>query len=168
MSNQFYDYLIRLNEFERKQRLSNTLAIDLDDFKNRWKKYAEEFQFPYSCLVIDMDNRVFQIRVLNNKNIAFFGDATPSQDEKILKNITMLASGDGSPQSGTNILIAIGILIACLNPNENVEFRKQILEQLGLFKLEFGMKKVAVGNDFNYTINFSKELGLLLSVNRKT
>src|SRR5690606_40796696 len=71
-----------------------------------------------------------------NKHIAFLGDTIKCFNENIIKNITMIATGDGSLESGTKILIAIGILIGCLNPNDTVQFRKSVLHDLGVFRSE--------------------------------
>ena len=47
MSNQFYCYLLRLNEYDRKIRLSDSLAVSLNEFQERWNSYAVEFNYPY-------------------------------------------------------------------------------------------------------------------------
>lgn len=166
MPNQFYEYLIKLNEYERKQTMKGSLAIGVNDFEEKWRRFAEEFQFQYRDLVIECQNGILQVKLQNNKNIGFVGEIVTFQEEKILRSITLIASSDGTLRSGTDMLIAIGILIACLNPNEKVEFRKSILEQLGLFKMEMGMKTVTMVNDFRYSLNVSKEFGLFLSVAR--
>ena len=167
MSNQFYNYLIRLNDYDRKIRLSESLAVSLNEFQERWDNYSEEFKFPYGNLEISIDNSILNIELLGNKNIRFLGDIIKYDDEKILKSINMIASGDGSPQSGANMFIAIVILIACLNPNEDLEFRNNLFRELGLFDIKLGTKNSIVVNDFKYTVNFTKELGLWFMVNRK-
>ncbi|EQM29531.1 hypothetical protein N399_03840 [Bacillus licheniformis CG-B52] len=72
MSNQFYCYLLRLNEYDRKIRLSDSLAVSLNEFQERWNSYAVEFNYPYSDLEISIDNRILNIKLKGNKNIAFF------------------------------------------------------------------------------------------------
>lgn len=167
MSNQFYNYLLNLNEYDRKIKLTNSLAVSINEFQERWETYAKEFKFQYEHLEIKKDNNVFNIKISENKNIAFLGDIIEYGNEKILKNINMLASGDGTPQSVVNIFIAIGILIACLNPQENIDFRNEILKELDMFNLKIGMKSAILKNDFIYTVNFTKEIGLWFSVKRK-
>ncbi|KIO68728.1 hypothetical protein B4064_1654 [Caldibacillus thermoamylovorans] len=167
MSNQFYCYLLRLNEYDRKIRLSDSLAVSLNEFQERWNSYAVEFNYPYSDLEISIDNRILNIKLKGNKNIAFLGDIIEYDNEKILKSINMIASGDGSTQSGANIIIAISILIACLNPQEDVEFRNNIFRDLGLLDIKFGTKSAIIVNDFKYAVNFTKELGLWFSISRK-
>src|SRR5690606_22445681 len=136
--NQFYYYLLRLNEYDGKIRLSGSLVVSLNEFQERWNNYSEEFNFPYGDLEINIDNSILNIKLHGNKNIGFLGDIIEFDDEKILKSINMIASGDGSPQSGANMIIAIGILIACLNPQEDVEFRNNLFRDLGLLDIKFG------------------------------
>lgn len=167
MSNQFYNYLLRLNEYDRKIRLSGSLAVSLNEFQERWSNYAEEFNFPNSELEMNIENSILNIKLHGNNNIAFLGDIIEYDDERILKSINMIASGDGSPQSGVNMIISIGILIACLNPQEDVEFRNNLFRELGLFNIKIGTKSSIVVNDFKYAVNFTKELGLWFSVKRK-
>ncbi|WP_405098044.1 hypothetical protein [Oceanobacillus sp. FSL H7-0719] len=164
MSNQFFNYLLRLNEYDCKIRLSDSLAVNLDEFQERWNNYAEEFNFPYRNLEISVDKNVLNIKIHGNKNIALLGNIIEYNDEKILKSITMIASGDGRLQSGLNMIIAIGILIACLNPQEDVDFRKRLFEKLGLSDIKIGTKNTIIVNNLKYTVNFSKELGLWFSV----
>lgn len=167
MHKQFYNYLINLNEYDRKLKLSGSLAVSLEEFQNRWKSFANEFEYLYEDLEISIDNKIFNIKINGNKNIAFLGDIIEFGNEKILKNITMLASGDGTPQSGVSMFIAIGILIASLNPQENVDFRNEIFKELDMFNLQLGMKNATIKNDFIYTVNFNKGIGLWFSVKRK-
>jgi hypothetical protein len=164
VSNQFYEYLSRLNEYERKRKLKGTLGIDLTEFEKNWATYSAEFQFPYNKLELDEGNSLVNIKLKDYKNIIFFVDLLSFQEEKILKSITMVASGDGTPQSGANIFIAMGILIASLNPNENIEFRKKIFSELGISELKMGTKSETIVNKFSYRLSTSKEIGVMFSV----
>jgi hypothetical protein len=166
MSREFYDYLIKLNEYERKIKYSNSLAVNMDEFESRWEETATVFNFPYGKLSFNIENTILQIKVLNNNNIAFIGDIIRYKDEIVFKSITMIASGDGTPISGSNMLLAMGILIACINPNENVEFRKSIFRDLGFFDPKNGIKGSTVKNDFIYKLNFSQETGLWFTISR--
>ncbi|MBQ4843323.1 hypothetical protein M5E03_18645 [Bacillus safensis] len=166
MSKEFYNYLLKLNEYERKNKYSNSLAVEIKDFEERWSKFTDEFQFPYNELLLSLENTILQIQLLNNSNIVFVGDTIRDNDEILLKNITMIASGDGKPESGSNILLAIGILIACMNPNESVEFRNSIFRDLGLFDLKMGFDGTTVRNDFKYKLNLSQEMGLWFTISR--
>lgn len=164
MSNQFYEYLVKLNAYERKRKLKGTLGIDLTEFEKNWAIFSDEFQFPYNKLELDDGNSLVNIKLKDYKNILFFADLLSFQEEKILKSITMVASGDGTPKSGANIFIAMGILIASLNPDENVEFRKKIFSELGISDLKMGTKSETIVNNFSYRLNTSKEIGVMFSV----
>ncbi|MGX1447701.1 hypothetical protein ACUXOD_001449 [Bacillus sp. 153480037-1] len=166
MSKEFYNYLIKLNEYERRNKYSNSLAVEVIEFEKRWGKLADEFHFPYKKLSLNPEETILQIKLLNNSNIAFVGDIINYNDETLLKSITMIASGDGKPESGSNMLIAIGILIACINPNEDIEFRKSIFKDLGMFDPKIGMKGTTVRNNFKYKLNFSQEMGLWFTISR--
>ncbi|MGQ5208971.1 hypothetical protein [Bacillus subtilis] len=166
MSIEFYNYLIKLNEHERRKKYANTLAVEVREFEKRWRNFACEFQFPYEEITTNLDNNILQIKLLNNNNIAFVGDIVEYNDEIILKSVTMIASGDGTPKLGADMFIAIGILVACFNPNEDVEFRNKLFKDLGIFETEIGMKNAIIMNDFKYSINLSKEMGLWFSISR--
>lgn len=168
MSREFYNYLIKLSEYEHRIKYSNSLAINIVEFEGRWEETANEFNFPYRKLSFSTEDTILQIKLLNNKNIAFMGNIVECEEETVLKNITMIASGDGNLMSGSNMLVAMGILIACINPNENVEFRKSIFRDLGFFDPNFGMKGSTIKNDFIYKLSFSKEMGFWFTISRIT
>lgn len=166
MSNEFHHYLLKLNEYTRKITLEKSLAVNVEELEQRWSKYSKEFDFEFDRLLLSTDNNFLQIKLHNNKNIALFGDIIEFNEEKIIKNINMIARGDGTPQSGAHMFIAIGILIDCFNPYEGVEFRKKLLKDLGILEVTIGMKNTVIINGLKYTVNFSKELGLMFIISR--
>ncbi|MBD1222371.1 hypothetical protein GLV94_02540 [Virgibacillus halodenitrificans] len=162
--NQFYDYLLKLNEYDRKIKYSNSIGLTVSELNERWKGYANEFNFQFKELQVDFNEKdSFQIKL--DKNIIFLGN-TIDDEEKFIKFITMIGSGDGTIQSGMNIISSIGILIASLNPNEDIGFRKGILERLGLLGKEIDIKNETVANDLSYVLKRSKELGVWFTVSR--
>lgn len=164
MSNQFYYYLVHLNEYDRKKKLEGSFAMNLDEFHKRWKEYSNKFNFPYAELEVSIENKIANIKVSNYGNITFIGNIIDFGNEKILKTINMIALGDGSPQLGVNIFIAIGILIACVNPKEDAEFRGKILNNLGLPDIKIGSKSSTVINGLQYVLNWTKEVGIWFSI----
>jgi|SRR5690625_424458 len=167
MTLQFYNYLKRLAEYELKSKMSNSLGLTLNEFKDRWNTKAESFPNLFKNIVEKNNNESdFQIKL--DESIILMGNVINHNSEKIIKNITMIASGDGSFISGVNILTSIGTLIDCINPYEDVEFRKKLMDKLGVMDPEMDKGSTILVNEIKYTFKLSKQIGVWLSISRNT
>lgn len=55
-----------------------------------------------------------------------------NKSDRSVREVTMVGAGDGTAQSGTDILVTIGLLIASTNPDLTTEERAGVLQDLGL------------------------------------
>lgn len=75
----------------------------------------------------------------------------------------MVGAGDGTAQSGTDILVTIGLLITSTNPDLTTEERAGVLQDLGLLSEGVDISQINQStkrNGIKYTIKGSKELGV--------
>lgn len=80
-----------------------------------------------------------------------------------LREVTMVGAGDGTAQSGTDILVTIGLLIASTNPGLTTEERAGVLQDLGLLSEGVDITQINQStkrNGIKYTIKGSNELGI--------
>lgn len=80
-----------------------------------------------------------------------------------VREVTMIGAGDGTPQSGTDILLTIGLVIASTNPGLTTEERAGVLQDLGLLSEGVDITQINQStkrNGIKYTIKGSKELGI--------
>jgi hypothetical protein len=80
-----------------------------------------------------------------------------------VREVTMVGAGDGTAQSGTDILVTIGLLIASTNPDLTTEERAGVLQDLGLLSEGVDISQINQStkrNGIKYTIKGSKELGV--------
>lgn len=80
-----------------------------------------------------------------------------------VREVTVIGVGDGTAQSGTDILLTIGLLIASTNPDLTVDERAGVLQDLGLLSEGVDISQIDQStkrNGIKYTIKGSKELGI--------
>ncbi|MCP1226680.1 hypothetical protein [Sebaldella sp. S0638] len=80
--------------------------------------------------------------------------------------ITMIGSGDGSTQSGFNIIMGVGGIISMADVNTTKEDRGNLLEGLKLIgdsKSDLKKSRDFVYKNVKYSWNFSEQIGVMLS-----
>ncbi|MGG4146101.1 hypothetical protein ABEW34_23660 [Paenibacillus algorifonticola] len=72
-------------------------------------------------------------------------------------------AGDGTPQSGANLILSFGALIGATNPELETNESGDIFEELGLMESNvdmYNLNKSAERNGITYTIKSLKETGI--------
>ena len=78
-----------------------------------------------------------------------------------VREVAMVGAEDGSPQSGTDMLLTIGLLIASTNPDLTSEGRAGVLRDVGLLSKGVDvtkLRKSTTRNGIKYTFRGSEEL----------
>lgn len=88
-----------------------------------------------------------------------------NKKDNTVREISMIAQGDGTDQSTANILLVIGTLISTVEPNINNEDRIQLIKDLGIpGEIKDGFQRKKIHNNFKYTITMSSKVGLMFSI----
>jgi hypothetical protein len=91
---------------------------------------------------------------------------TINKTDKSVSEIVLIAQGDGSMQSGVNILVAAGGVIHATNPDLQPEQRGDILKKIGLMGDNVDIKKLngkTVKNNVEYQGYYNEQIGIMFS-----
>lgn len=108
-------------------------------------------------------NNTFQTFV--SDHIGFIG--TVQKNSNLIKELAMLAQGDGTVKSGINILLVQSTVIALFSPEMAKEERSNLaLEMINKATEEKSENYSRVVGNIKYTINFSDAIGVLFIVSK--
>lgn len=147
-----------------------TLKVSLEEFRDNFDNAADEFDLPFRI------NRVAEVEegaVNNSVKLITASEyvnsfAALSRDNEIL-SITLIGSGDGSDDSGFEILAAIGATIAATQPELSPDERGEILRDLGIIsdgELPEEMTS-AVSGEYIYSFEYNDLAGVMFFVEPK-
>lgn len=143
----------------------------VEEFKNRFNSMQKEMK---SDLYIS-DNMelkeggvglAFQYNL--NEYIGLLGDIDKGNNG-VIDVVMMAAGGDGSAESGLNIISTIGGLIYAADPSLSPDGRGDILKRLGVMNInaediEKGMSKNIIQNNIKYSFSATKSMGVTFSI----
>jgi hypothetical protein len=95
---------------------------------------------------------------------------TANKKDGSVRDVTLIAQGDGTFKSGADIIIAIGTLITAFHPESTPDERGQVLKDLGLFKEGtdiLNLKGNTTRGKYKYWINSSPTIGIMFGVQDK-
>jgi len=146
------------------------LFKNADEFKNNFNGFTTQNDFKWEIGEIDVVkgdvNNTFQVML--NKNVGIIG--TVNKTNNAVKEITMIATGDGTAQSGLDILTGIGCVIGATDPSLSATQRGQIMKDLGLMDDDVDLAKHSASKDKNgihYWINASDVTGIMFGASKK-
>ncbi|HEU4471870.1 MAG TPA: hypothetical protein VFR58_12335 [Flavisolibacter sp.] len=102
-----------------------------------------------------------------NENLAIVGSVHKTNGT--VQSIMMIGTGDGTAQSGANIILCMGAVIAAADPSIKPEGRMEILKELGLMGDAdvMNLSTKTERNGIKYSINSNEVTGMILSVSPK-
>lgn len=88
------------------------------------------------------------------------------KNDNSVRSIMLIARGDGSSQSGLDIIVVIGSLIATIDPSLEPSERGDILKKVGLFGGSDirNLEGSTIKNGVKYFINSSEQIGIMFGV----
>lgn len=154
-------------EDNKKEEKIASLGFDVDEFKKRFNKAAQEFKSDMRIDNIKVESGAVQdtFQYMLTSHLGIVG-AVNKEDGNI-NSITIIGQGDGTVQSGLNIMVSMGILIATVNPELSPDERGNILKELGIIGDNvdiLNLNKDTIRNGKKYFITSSKELGIMFGV----
>lgn len=147
-----------------KPKVIYSLNLSPDEFKDRFNQAAQNSNMKIANINIengDVQN-TFNNRITNNINVV----GVINKSDNSVRNLIMIGAGDGTPQSGADVLIAMGLLIASANPELIPEERFKILQDIGLAKKGDNLptKGDLIRHGRKYSFNVSKDTGIQFTI----
>lgn len=157
----------KAKEKEEKSKSEPTLPITVNEFRNNFDRFAGEFELPFRS---NQKAKVEKGEVYNTQKLVTGSDyvqvfATLTKDGKV-KGINFVGVGDGSPDSGLQIIGALGSTIAATQPDFTAEQRGEVLTDLGILgdgDLPSDMTSTVRGK-YKYSFSISDVTGIMFFV----
>ncbi|MCZ2259861.1 hypothetical protein [Sporosarcina sp. G11-34] len=150
-------------EVEEKEYDQSSLGFGIDELRDRFDSNADEYSLPFRS---NRDTKVEEGEVYDGLILANANDfinvrALLTKEKSEVRQIMMVAQGDGTEQSGFNILVTIGVLIASTNPELSADERGEILTELTQGAQGGEVDISITKNNVEYTFNKSDLLGIM-------
>ncbi|MED4401341.1 hypothetical protein ABET41_08085 [Metabacillus fastidiosus] len=152
---------------EEKQKIPGTLGFKPNDLKDRFNAITDEFKmdsFRINELKVEKGEVQDVAQVKLTENIVL--NITINKADGSVRDVSMLAGGDGTRESGTDILLTIGMLITSTNLDLSADERGKVLEDLGLMDENvdiLNIDKETVRNNVKYHLMGSEQIGFMFS-----
>lgn len=151
---------------EKKKKDEPTLPFTVNEFRERFDDAADEFELTYrsnkSADITKGDVHDTQQVITASDYVNAF--ATLSKDGGVI-SISMVGVGDGSDNSGFDILATMGAIIAAAQPELMPEERGVVLKELGLSdgRAEEDMQSTTRDN-VKYSLSINELTGVMFFV----
>lgn len=158
-----------VNETQPPEQESVPGSLDMtpEEFQQRFNEAAVRVESDFHIDTMDITagevQDVFQSMLTDN--IGLLG--TINKTDGSLRDIMIMAQGDGTFQSGVDIILAIGTIIATTNPELAPKERGQVLTDLGLLDENTDITNLdssTVRGQYKYWISSSPAIGIMFGV----
>lgn len=147
-------------------KIPGTIGINPEEFRAAFNKASQEVSAGFTIDKITVQEGEAQdtFQYMLTDNIALVG--TVNKADGSVRDVMIMATGDGTFKSGADIIIAMGVLIVATNPDLAVEERGGILDDLGLTSGEdlMGLNTNTTRNGLRYHFTATEGLGILFGV----
>lgn len=154
------------NETDKKE-YDPKLKITVEEFRENFDKAAEEFDLGFRS---NKNAEVEKGEVKDTQKLVTASDfvqvfATLNKDGN-MESINLIGSGDGSLDSGMQIIGTIGATIATVQPELTPDERGKILEELKLLSEDEipQDEQETINGNFKYTLTVSEFVGVMFFV----
>jgi hypothetical protein len=142
----------------------NYLLSSAQEFKNNFNSFCANNGIDLYIKKMQVENGSVNNSVAYtiNQQIAFVGVINKS--DNTLNGVTMIGQGNGTPNSGTNVILAMLCLIASVDPSLSADQRGHILKQLGMLNKDNDILNLSDNftvNGIKYFINSSHQIGIM-------
>ncbi|WP_212758503.1 hypothetical protein [Paenibacillus sinopodophylli] len=146
---------------EEKLNFGN-IGMDVEDFKQAFNTASAEFDASFKINNISVEKGEVQniFTVVFTDNLGLTG--TVNKNDGLIREIIILGTGDGTMESGTDFILAMGVMIAATNPTLAQSARGDILADLGLMDENVDIQNLdnsTIRNGIKYHITSSQEMG---------
>jgi hypothetical protein len=148
---------------------SKALFATTDNFQTAFNDFCSESNFGYHIDDINVADGDVQntFQLMMTKNVGLIG--TVNKTDGSVKEITMIGTGDGTAQSGLEIMQGILCIIASADPSLLPAERGQLMKDLGIMDKKKDIHNLKASKDINgvhYWINSSELTGIMFGASR--
>ena len=143
-----------------------SLGMTPEQFKDEFNRAAQELDFPYTIKKITVQDgsaqNIFQYMFTDRLGLT----GSVNKKDGTVRDVLLLGQGDGSLQSGVDIILAMGVLIESTNPELSPADRGKILKNIGILGDNVdvsNMEGSTIRNGIKYSINSSPQIGIMFS-----
>lgn len=145
-----------------------TIGMKPDEFKVAFNRAAElnQSEFRISVLNVKQEASGQQFLFQFNRNIGLLG--TVNKYDGTIRSLTTIASGDGTPKSGANMVLIMHDVIDATNPSVGREETAKIA--INLFQgsvAKMGSSVEEVRNGIRYAAIFQNGVGMIFVADQK-
>jgi prephenate dehydratase len=145
-----------------------SIVSSIETFRKRFNAFMSEVNngsIKIENLSVDDGevNNVFQYMLTDH--IAIVGQLNKSDNS--IRSLILTLQGDGTMQSGMDIMTTIMGVVDATNPGISPKERGEVLKELGLFKKGIDINKIdsrATKNGIEYSLQGSEMIGLMFAV----
>jgi len=145
-----------------------TIVADPETFRQRFNAFVTEVEngslkIKKLTILDGKVNNVFSHMVTDH--ISIVGQLNKSDNS--IRGLMVTLQGDGTLQSGVNVITTIMGVIDSTNPGLSPEERGEVLKKLGLFRDGVDLNKIdsrTTKNGISYSLRGSEMIGLMLAV----
>lgn len=154
----------QLNEQKDKKVIKESLFdFNIKTFIKRFNSSARNLKQAtiHKVKVLNKDDNSGKVHTLvsSNKNIGFI---VTTNNSGIVKESTMMGSGDGTPMSGVRIILSMASYFDVFDPKITADGRGKILKGLGITNGSVPEKSTYTQKNVKYTLFNTKGAGLWL------
>ncbi|KQO04465.1 hypothetical protein [Paenibacillus sp. Leaf72] len=142
-----------------KAKAEGVVATDVESFRKAFNKASETLGAKFTVKSLKVEGSGFQHQLTDSIYLNGF----VNKETGAIKELLIMGAGDGTPQSGANLILSFGALIGATNPDLETNESGDIFEELGLMESNvdlYNLNKSAERNGIVYTIKSSKETGI--------
>lgn len=156
----------KADEEKKKQEIPGTIGMTPEEFKAAFNKFSNDFGSSLKIKTLKVQDGPVQdgFKVILTDNLGITG--TVNKKDGSVRDVLILGRGDGTPKSGSDLIVSFGILIAATNPDLSSDERGGVLKDLGFFEKNVDVNKMdksTIRNGIEYSIKGSDMLGLMFS-----
>lgn len=145
------------------------LGLSLNKFVTDFNNISAEFNANFSIGNLEQQFGEFynSYQYMLNDNIGILINADNLDDNVI--DVTIIARGDGSFNSGIDILLCIGVIIGVMQPELAAAERGEILKDIELDGSSdaYNLDTSTIRGQYEYWVFSSPELGIMFGVSNK-
>lgn len=137
-----------------------------NDFRAIFNNKSRELDAGFALPRLNVEKGAVQdgFRHSLTNNLVIMG--TVHKKDGMVRSVSVLGSGDGTIESGANIILAMVVLISTINPELNPDQRGEILKNLGVFDNKtdiMDLNKETTKHGIRYSIVSSEMFGIIFS-----
>lgn len=154
------------DEKEEKEEIYS-LGFNAKEFKKKFNNFSKEIQSPFVINKIEVtDGEVQDVAsIILTDHIAI--NLAINKADNSVREIIMIGQGDGTEESGYDLLLVIGTIISITNESLDEDGRGDVLRTLGLTEGLSDEKVQHVEGDIRYTLSADEQVGIIFIADNK-